>query len=270
VLESITGERTTGGKHVKKYLAVVGGFTAAGLLAVGLVAGAGIVSAQTPPTPGTQQQQTRGWLGVALAESNGQVTVRSVVPDSPAARAGLQANDRIVSINGQNVTSVQQAQSILAPLQPNAQVQIVINRNNANQTLTATLGTAPTRGPRGAFRGGVMPPAGLPFGPRANVPFENFRGGTFTYVDDQGRTQTIVTTMGRVTSVDPANNRLTIEKNGGGSQTYRIDGNTRLRGALSDLQNGSQVIVTANQATPDLALSVHAAGPKAAARGKMR
>ncbi|GIW08308.1 MAG: hypothetical protein KatS3mg060_3113 [Dehalococcoidia bacterium] len=44
-------------------------------------------------------------------------------------------------------------------------------------------------------------------------------------------------------------------------------GNTRLRGALADLQTGTQVVVTANQATPDLALSVHAEGPEGQAPG---
>jgi membrane-associated protease RseP (regulator of RpoE activity) len=257
----IRDERTFGGTNVKKQLAALGGVAAAGALTAGLIVGTGIVAAQTPPTPtpGAQQQQNRGWLGAAIAPGDGQLIVRSVVPDGPAARAGIQVNDRIVSINGQNVTTVPQAQAILNQLQPNAQVQIVINRNNANQTVTVTLGTAPERGPRGGIK--------LPFGLHLNVPFENFRGGTFTYVDEQGRTQTIVTTMGRVTNVDAANNRITIEKNGGGSQTYRIDGNTRLRGALADLQTGTQVVVTANQATPDLALSVHAEGPKGKPRG---
>lgn len=250
---------------MKKHVAALGGVAAASVLAAGLVVGTGVVAAQTPPTqtPGAQQQQNRGWLGVMLTESNGQVIVRAVVPESPAARAGIQANDRIVSINGQAVTTVGQAQTILAPLQPNAQVQIVVNRNNANQTFSVTLGTAPARGGRAGGPGLF----GLPFGPRITLPFDNFRGGTFSYVDEQGRAQTIVTTMGRVTSVDAANNRVTIEKNGGGSQTFRVDSNTRLRGTLADLQAGTQVVVTANQATPDLALSIHPAGAKGALRG---
>ncbi|MCS6801738.1 MAG: PDZ domain-containing protein [Chloroflexota bacterium] len=248
---------------MKKHVVALGSLAAAGALVIGLVVGTGVVAAQTPPTqtPGAQQQQTRGWLGVVLNESNNQVTVRSVVPDSPAARAGIQANDRIVSINGQNVTTIAQVQNILNPLQPNAQVQIVLNRNNATQTVTVTLGTVPARGARG---GGLF---GLPFGPRINLPFDNFRGGSFAYVDEQGRTQTIVTTMGRVTSVDAANNRVTIEKNGGGSQTFRVDANTRLRGTLAELQTGTQVVVTANQSAPDLALSIHAVGARGGLRG---
>ncbi|MFN8532270.1 MAG: PDZ domain-containing protein [Dehalococcoidia bacterium] len=252
---------------MKKQLAAIGGFAAAGLLATSLVAGAGLVAAQTPPTqtPRAQQQQNRGWLGATLSEANNQVTIRSVVADGPAAKAGLQANDRIVSINGQNVTSIQQVQGILNPLQPNTQVQLVVNRNNANQNVTVTLGAAPTgqgRDPRGEHGG--MP--GLPFAPGARVPFDNQRGGSFSYVDDQGRAQTIVIAMGKVTSVDAANSRVTVEKNGGGSQVYRVDTNTRLRGTLADLSAGTQVVVTTNQATPDLALSIHGGGAKMSGR----
>jgi membrane-associated protease RseP (regulator of RpoE activity) len=249
---------------MKRPFALLAGLAIAGMLGVGLWFGVSRVAAQAPtPTPGSQApaQSARGWLGVILREINGQVIISQVLPGSPAAQAGAQANDRLVSINGQNVTTIQQVQNILNPLGPGTTVQLVVNRNNQNQTISVTLGTVPAKGmgPRG--RHGF----GAPFLPGLNIPFDRWRGGSFSYVDDQGRTQTLVLTLGTVTSVDAANNRFTIEKNGGGSQTYRTDGNTRVPGSLSQLQNGQPVAVITNQATPDLALSVRPVGRAPAA-----
>ncbi|MSQ09956.1 MAG: PDZ domain-containing protein, partial [Dehalococcoidia bacterium] len=65
-----------------------------------------------PPTPGQQ----RGWLGVALSPITDELAAKlgitkqdglavgTVMADSPAAKAGVQAKDVIKSINGAAVT----------------------------------------------------------------------------------------------------------------------------------------------------------------------
>ncbi|GIW10156.1 MAG: hypothetical protein KatS3mg061_1213 [Dehalococcoidia bacterium] len=103
---------------MKRPFVLLAGLAIAGMLGVGLWFGVSRVAAQAPtPTPGSQAptQSARGWLGVILQESNGQVIISQVLPGSPAAQAGVQANDRLVSINGQNVTTIQQVQNILNP-----------------------------------------------------------------------------------------------------------------------------------------------------------
>jgi hypothetical protein len=46
------------------------------------------------------KQEPRGFLGVALEQKGGDVLVKSVLPNSPAAAAGLQAGDCITQVNG--------------------------------------------------------------------------------------------------------------------------------------------------------------------------
>ncbi len=49
--------------------------------------------------------QTRGWLGVEMdPNEDGTLRVVSVLPDSPAAKAGLKADDTLVSVNGVSLT----------------------------------------------------------------------------------------------------------------------------------------------------------------------
>jgi len=45
--------------------------------------------------------QTRGWMGVELDQNeDGSLRVTSIVPNSPAEKAGLKADDAVVSVNG--------------------------------------------------------------------------------------------------------------------------------------------------------------------------
>jgi C-terminal processing protease CtpA/Prc len=48
-----------------------------------------------------EKYQARGWMGVEMDHNeDGSVRITSVVPDSPAEKAGLKADDTLVSING--------------------------------------------------------------------------------------------------------------------------------------------------------------------------
>ncbi len=49
-----------------------------------------------PPSP-------RGFLGVELAEKDGAVTIKAVLPKTPAAKAGLRAGDRVEEVQGKEV-----------------------------------------------------------------------------------------------------------------------------------------------------------------------
>jgi S1-C subfamily serine protease len=67
----------------------------------------------------------------------------SVIPDSPADAAGLQAGDIITHINGRRVDSGQGLDDILSQYQPGDQLTLNVLRNGRPVELEVTLGTRP-------------------------------------------------------------------------------------------------------------------------------
>jgi serine protease Do len=55
---------------------------------------------------GTQHDAKRPWLGVNSLEEDGRIKVLQVNEESPAAQAGIEAGDIILSVNGEKVTSL--------------------------------------------------------------------------------------------------------------------------------------------------------------------
>jgi serine protease Do len=55
---------------------------------------------------GTQHDSKRPWLGVNSLEEDGRVKVMQVNAESPAAKAGIEAGDIILSVDGEKVTSL--------------------------------------------------------------------------------------------------------------------------------------------------------------------
>jgi membrane-associated protease RseP (regulator of RpoE activity) len=75
-------------------------------------------------------------LGVTLSGSGqGDLSINSVQPGSPAAQAGLQAGDQIVSINGEEVSSSQAFIDAVRNADVNGSGEIVILRDGQRQTL---------------------------------------------------------------------------------------------------------------------------------------
>jgi serine protease Do len=71
------------------------------------------------------------------------VTVRDVYPGSPAAKAGIQSGDRIVSVNGQSVKGRLGLQEQIAALEPRQEVKVGVDRAGASQTFDVKLATLP-------------------------------------------------------------------------------------------------------------------------------
>lgn len=98
----------------------------------------------------------RGWLGVELTpelpfgpeSASGSmredvapaVVVRAVVPDSPAAKAGVYPGDRITHFNGVAVVSVEQLIDEIRDSKADQKVIITIRRDGESIELEATLG----------------------------------------------------------------------------------------------------------------------------------
>jgi S1-C subfamily serine protease len=66
--------------------------------------------------------------------------VTSVEPNSPAAKAGLEAGDRVVAFDGTQVRSTEDLVALIRARTPGAEVQIDVIRGDAQLTLTAILG----------------------------------------------------------------------------------------------------------------------------------
>ena len=89
----------------------------------------------------------RAFLGIEAADlstSTGGALIYSLVTGGPAARAGLQAGEVIISVDGQPTPSAGQLAAVLAGLKPGQTVPvIVIKSNGTRSTVRVTLGQLP-------------------------------------------------------------------------------------------------------------------------------
>src|SRR6185436_14690323 len=80
------------------------------------------------------------------------VGVTQVVKDSPAEKAGLQKDDVILRIDGDNVTSVRKLNRVVSEIAPDQSVRVTISRAGSEQELTATMGRRAENDFRGLLR----------------------------------------------------------------------------------------------------------------------
>ena len=82
-----------------------------------------------------------GWLGVDLYERHRQAAiVQRIHPDSPAERAGLRADDMILTVDGEPIDSPQHLGQVIGGMAPGSQVEIEVDRNRQTRVVDATLG----------------------------------------------------------------------------------------------------------------------------------
>jgi len=98
---------------------------------------------------------TRGYLGVSiqtmtpalasefnLKEAHGAL-VGDVVPDSPAAKAGIKAGDVVLQFNGKPIADSHRLQLMAADTKPGTTVPVEVLRDGARQTLNVTVKLLP-------------------------------------------------------------------------------------------------------------------------------
>jgi len=107
------------------------------LVTLGIVS---VVAAQP-----SQNNGDRPYLGVSLRNTDDGVVIQEVAADSPAEDAGLQADDVIVSVNDEDVSSARAVVEAIAALAPDEVVTLGITRDGESMTIEATLAQRPVQ-----------------------------------------------------------------------------------------------------------------------------
>lgn len=101
---------------------------------------------------------SRGWLGVQIQQVSRDLAevlgldrtygalVSDVMPDSPAAEAGIEARDVIVKFNGKRVDEWQNLPPLVGLVRPGSTVPVEVIRDGDRRTLDVTIGELPEDG----------------------------------------------------------------------------------------------------------------------------
>ncbi len=84
------------------------------------------------------------YLGVSIGTAAKGVRLEQVRPDTPAARAGLQAGDVITAIGGKVVRSASELSSAIDAKKPGDRVSLTYTRNGEEHTVRVTLAERPS------------------------------------------------------------------------------------------------------------------------------
>lgn len=88
----------------------------------------------------TDGAQDRAWLGVVESPQSIEALVQNVVPDSPAAQAGLQAGDIVETLDGNPIANFGELQQAVRARQAGEQVRLEIRRGAERYELNVRLG----------------------------------------------------------------------------------------------------------------------------------
>lgn len=104
---------------------------------------ASVSASKEPAAIGVVSVATRkvkeAYLGVQMDVGPSGVVVKSVLPNSAAAKAGLQAKDILLSVNGKKITDPDQLQQVLADLGPGDTLMLTIRRGDVDLDRKAVL-----------------------------------------------------------------------------------------------------------------------------------
>jgi len=92
----------------------------------------------------TQEVTADKAKGLKLSAERG-VVLGKIVPDSPAAKAGLKENDVVTEINGQRVEGAAQFRRMIHEIPAGRSIQLTVWRDGRTQTISATLGKSEER-----------------------------------------------------------------------------------------------------------------------------
>ncbi len=82
---------------------------------------------------------TRGYLGVEVADDDGVMVIKSVLPSGPAAEAGLKAGDRIVKFRGRAIYGADEFKKYSARVAGGEKVETIVKRGKDGPDMTITI-----------------------------------------------------------------------------------------------------------------------------------
>jgi membrane-associated protease RseP (regulator of RpoE activity) len=86
------------------------------------------------------EMTVRGFFGVELADDDSGVAVKSVLPQSPAEKAGIQSGDRIVELQGRRVSDRASLRKLAGKITAGHEVKLSIRRGETTQAITFKAG----------------------------------------------------------------------------------------------------------------------------------
>lgn len=107
------------------------------------------------PAETVRKATAPAWLGVSLSENDGRVELDHVLPDSPAAKAGLKDGDIVVRIGDQAVAGdPSRIISVVRERKPGEAIELSVRRGDKEETIKVQLAERPSSGEefRGEFR----------------------------------------------------------------------------------------------------------------------
>lgn len=110
------------------------------------------------PSERTEDGETAGFLDFLPDYGNVPIVLREVTPNSPASEAGLQANDRVISIGGQPVRSAAQVTQYIRD-NKSQPITMTMERNGQRFDVTARARSLP---PDNTERIGIRPDEDIP------------------------------------------------------------------------------------------------------------
>jgi len=191
----------------------------------------------------TPDESAGPWLGVLARPSDepAGLAVRHVVPESPAADAGLERGDVITAIDGQAVTEFEALRDAVQAKAAGDTVTLSVIKDGADnpdaeaQDIEVTLEERPERVD-------IKERIGEGIGKL----FDRFVDGQFRFLDEDGNTVTVEVTAGTVTSVSA--DEITIDVNGDdeGEKTFPIPDEVKVPEGLAE---GDQAAVVVKDGT---------------------